>query len=278
MRRSEERYMLAVEAAGDGHADWIVATDEFYASPRLLEMCGLPADTKFSGLADFRARFPYHPEDRDRVLAAIKAHYAGRSTRMEIDMRIVRRGETRWMHATLLCSRDASGALLRASTAFTDMTERTRLERQLGQAQRLEAMGTLAGGIAHDFNNILGVILGFGEMAQRGAALGTRLRRDLDSIMTAGERGRTLVDRILAFSRSGVGERVPVHVERVVREALDHFSAKLPARIQLEVRLSAGAEFVVVVCGDIMTMPGLPKVPAANAIELAADGRIVGLF
>jgi formate--tetrahydrofolate ligase len=45
-----------------------------------------------------------------------------------------------------------------------------------------------------------------------------------------------------------------------------------------EVRLSAGAEFVVVVCGDIMTMPGLPKVPAANAIELAADGRIVGLF
>ena len=45
-----------------------------------------------------------------------------------------------------------------------------------------------------------------------------------------------------------------------------------------EVRLSAGAEFVVVICGDIMTMPGLPKVPAANNIELAADGRIAGLF
>jgi formate--tetrahydrofolate ligase len=45
-----------------------------------------------------------------------------------------------------------------------------------------------------------------------------------------------------------------------------------------EVRLSAGAEFVVVICGDIMTMPGLPKVPAANNIELASDGRIAGLF
>jgi formate--tetrahydrofolate ligase len=45
-----------------------------------------------------------------------------------------------------------------------------------------------------------------------------------------------------------------------------------------EVRLSAGAEFVVAVCGDIMTMPGLPKVPAANSIDIAADGRIVGLF
>ena len=241
MMRSEERYMLAVEAAGDGHADWIVATDEFYASPRLLEMCGLPADTTFSGRADFIARFPYHPEDRDRVLAAIKAHYAGRSTRMEIDMRIVRRGETRWMHATLLCSRDASGALLRASTAFTDITERTRLERQLRQAQRLEAMGTLAGRHRARLQ----------QHPRRDPRLSarwrcaarprdSRLRRDLDSIMTAGERGRALVDRILAFSRSGVGERVAVHVERVVREALDQLAAKLPANVTIEPRLARG--------------------------------------
>ena len=111
LKGSEERYMLAVEAAGDGHADWIVATDEFYASPRLLEMCGLPADMTFSGLADFRARFPLHPEDRDRFLETIDAYYAGRSTRMEIEMRVLRRGETRWMHVTLMCLRDASGAL-----------------------------------------------------------------------------------------------------------------------------------------------------------------------
>jgi signal transduction histidine kinase/CheY-like chemotaxis protein len=229
----------------------------------------VPADATFSGRADFIARFPYHPEDRDRVLAAIKAHYAGRSTRMEIDMRILRQGETRWMHATLLCSRDASGALLRASTAFTDITERTQLERQLGQAQRLEAMGTLAGGIAHDFNNILGAILGFGEMAQRGAALGTRLRRDLDSIMTAGERGRALVDRILAFSRSGVGERVPVHVERVVREALDHFSAKLAAGIQLEVRLSAGHAAMM---GDPTQVHQVLMNLASNAMQAMPGG------
>ncbi len=69
-------------------------------------------------------------------------------------------------------------------------------------------MGTLAGGIAHDFNNILGAILGYGEMALRDASKGSRLARDLDSIIVAGERGRALVDRVLAFSRSGVGERV----------------------------------------------------------------------
>ena len=114
--------------------------------------------------------------------------------------------------------------------------ELRRLEQQLRQAQRLEAMGTLAGGIAHDFNNILGAILGYGEMALRDAPKGSRLRRDLDSIMTAGERGRALVDRILAFSRSGVGERVAVHVEKVVREALDLLAANLPDGIAVERR------------------------------------------
>jgi signal transduction histidine kinase len=87
------------------------------------------------------------------------------------------------------------------------------MELQLRQAQRLEAVGTLAGGIAHDFNNLLGAILGYGEMALRGGPPAAGCVRDLDNIMIAGERGRALVDRILAFSRSGVGERVAVHVE-----------------------------------------------------------------
>ena len=124
LRRSEDRYARAMEASGDGYADWIVATDEFYASPRLLEMCGLPPDAKFAGRSDFVARFPIHPEDRDRIVEAVNAHYAGTSARFELDMRVLRRGETRWMHAIFLCSRDPSGALVRVSTAVTDVTDR----------------------------------------------------------------------------------------------------------------------------------------------------------
>src|SRR4249919_2314317 len=115
--------------------------------------------------------------------------------------------------------------------------ERRQLERQLRQAQRLEAMGTLAGGIAHDFNNILGAILGYGEMALRDAPDGSRLARDIDNIMVAGERGRALVDRVLAFSRSAVGEVVPVHVEGVVREVLDQVLAKLPSSVTVHAKL-----------------------------------------
>src|SRR5262245_55358403 len=131
LRRSEERYARALEASGDGYTDWIVATDEFYASPPLLEMCGLPPDTKFGGRADFVARFPVHPEDRDRIANAVNAHYAGTAARFELDMRVLRRGEMRWMHAVFLCSRDTSGALARVSTAVTDVTDRKLAEDEL---------------------------------------------------------------------------------------------------------------------------------------------------
>src|ERR1700751_2030200 len=98
--------------------------------------------------------------------------------------------------------------------------ELERMERQLRQAQRLEALGTLAGGIAHDFNNLLGAILGYGEMALRPVRAGSLRRHDIGHIRIAGERGNALVERILAFSRSGIGERVAVNVEKIVRETL----------------------------------------------------------
>jgi len=118
--------------------------------------------------------------------------------------------------------------------------ERLRLEGQLLQAKKLEAIGTLAGGIAHDFNNILSATLGYGEMAQKAAPAGTALRRHIDAVVSAGMRAKSLVERILAFSRSGMGERVPVHVQSVVDEALDLLAASLPAHVRLDRALAAG--------------------------------------
>ena len=276
LRRSEQRYALAVDAAGDGHTDWIVASDEFYASPRLLEMCGLPADTTFRSRADFLSRFPFHPDDRDRVVEAINTHFGSGTARLEVDIRILRRGATRRLHLTGLCSHDASGALVRWNAAVTDVTDRhlaeeelQRMEQQLRQAQRLEAMGTLAGGIAHDFNNLLGAILGYGEMALRDVPSGSRLRRDLESIMIAGERGRALVDRILAFSRSGVGERLTVHVEEVVRETVALLSSKLPDGITIDNRLHSGGAAVM---GDATQIQQVVMNLVSNAIQAMPSG------
>ena len=286
LKCSEERYALVMAAADEGYWDWIVATDDFYASPRLLEMYGFPPGTIFAGRDDFLARVPLHPGDRPKWQKAVAAHFAGKTARLEMETRMLWGGETRWIHITGLVTRDAFGAVVRWTGATRDVTARRlaeeerrlseeelkRLEQQLRQGQRLEALGNMAGGIAHDFNNILGAILGYGEMALRDAPKGSRLHRDLDNIMIAGERGRALVDRILAFSRSGAGERVAVHVEAVVREALELLSAKLPDNVRFETDLRAARAATL---GDPTQVHQVFMNLATNAVQAMASAGVL---
>lgn len=378
LRQSEERYALAMEAAADGHVDWIAESDVFYASPRFLEQWGLAPEVSATSSREIIASFPFHPDDRAGVIAQLAASLVGDAKRVQFDTRVIRAGEVRWMRATTLYLRDAKGKLLRTSTATTDITDRKRveeelraseerhalavagsnesifdldldsgqlylthrtqellgiapgdmvrdveswnalvrlhrddvprhkaaldahlagltqmydievryilphgvrwlrqrgqalrdergkayrflgsvgdvtdrkreqeellrLEARLRQAERFEAMGTLAGGIAHDFNNILGAILGFGERARLAAKGNSRQHRDLTNVIVAGERGRELIERILSFSYGTASEGSIVHAEKLVREALDLLQAMLPERLRLEVRLDAGS-------------------------------------
>ncbi|KQV91362.1 hypothetical protein ASD15_04860 [Massilia sp. Root351] len=282
LRASEQRYALAMSAAGEGHWDWDIQKDEFYGSPRMLELYGFPPDTVFAGRADFLARFPFHPEDKPKWEKAAAEHFAGRSARFDLEIRMLPRGELRWIHLTGMCQRDASGTPVRWTGAVSDVTGRRRLEEQLRLAQRLEAMGTLAGGIAHDFNNILASILGYGEMALRDAPEGSRLRRDVGHIVAAGERGRALVDRILAFSRCGMGERVAVQVEAVMREALDQLAPKLPDGVQVSASLQAGSAALLgdstqvhQVLSNLM-LNGVQAMEGGGLLRVALETRSVG--
>jgi nitrogen-specific signal transduction histidine kinase/ActR/RegA family two-component response regulator len=142
---------------------------------------------------------------------------------------------------------DAVGQPARFVGSAVDITEqkqaqieKEQLESQLRQSQKMEAIGTLAGGIAHDFNNVLGAILGYGELAVQQSAANSDLRRYLDNVMHAAERARLLVERILGFSRSGLGDRVLFNAQSVVSETLDLLAASLPAGIRLKTRLDGG--------------------------------------
>jgi PAS domain S-box-containing protein len=147
--------------------------------------------------------------------------------------------------------------------------EKQKLEAQLRQSQKMEAMGTLAGGIAHDFNNILGAILGYGEMAYKSAPSGSATRRYLDNVMNAGNRAKMLVERILAFSRSGMAERVPVHVESVAAETLELLHASLPAGLELQLSLAVGNASVI---GDATQIHQVVMNLCSNAIQAMASG------
>src|SRR5262249_46949586 len=97
LRRSEERYALAIEAASDGHMDWNLLTGELHISPRMLEIAGHPLDATFVDHADWVRRFPFHPEDRTRWQAAVATHFASREAKFRGDFRIVVNGETCWL-------------------------------------------------------------------------------------------------------------------------------------------------------------------------------------
>jgi CheY-like chemotaxis protein len=136
----------------------------------------------------------------------------------------------------------------------------------------MEAMGTLAGGIAHDFNNILGAILGYGELAQKGASEGSAVRRYVDNVMHAGGRAKSLVDRILAFSRSGVGERGPVNVQAVIEEALELLATSLAPGVRLDKRLEAGDAAIV---GDATQLHQVAMNLCTNALQAMKNGGVL---
>ncbi len=131
------------------------------------------------------------------------------------------------------CPLVLGGSIAGRVWCFRDISEKVRLESQLRQAQKMEALGTLAGGIAHDFNNILSAIMGNTQLLKLSIAKDNPARKELENIHTASRRARELVSQILAFSRQSDQERHPIRISLVVREALRLLKATLPSTIEI---------------------------------------------
>jgi PAS domain S-box-containing protein len=179
-----------VELDGSGTLGWSAETHRMFGVSQA-EFPGTSA--AFFGFV--------HPDDLAAVRrAGEEAINAG--TPYDIDHRIVRAdGEVRWVHERADIVRDASGAALRMIGTVQDITDRRRLEEQLRQAQRLEAIGRLAGGVAHDLNNALTTIAGYTELALGTLDERHPARPDVQEIRRAAERAESVTRQLLAFSR-----------------------------------------------------------------------------
>ncbi len=137
--------------------------------------------------------------------------------------------------------KDDSGKVEAVVRIAREVTETHRLQQQLFQAQKMEAIGTLAGGIAHDFNNILAAIIGFAEMALQQDSTGQQSRLNVREILKAGMRAKELVHQILAFSRQTEQRRRPVQIAAIVEEALKLLRSILPVTIAMESRIQTNS-------------------------------------
>ncbi len=136
--------------------------------------------------------------------------------------------------ATISPMQDSHGRITNFVAVKRDVTREISLEKQLRQAMKMEAIGTLAGGIAHDFNNILAAILGYGEMAREQVDENDQLKSDIDQVIRAGNRAKQLVKQILTFSRQGEEDFSPIEIQPIVKEALKLLRSSLPSTIEMQ--------------------------------------------
>lgn len=122
--------------------------------------------------------------------------------------------------------------------------ENTNIEYRLRQAQKMEAIGTLAGGIAHDFNNILTAIMGYAEMAREEATPKSELAEDLDNVLDSCERAKELVKQILTFSRQSDAKKAVFQPATIVKEAVKMLRSSIPATIEIKNNIDSQTNFI----------------------------------
>jgi PAS domain S-box-containing protein len=122
---------------------------------------------------------------------------------------------------------------------FTDITQRKVLEKELLQAHKMEAIGTLAGGIAHDFNNILSALIGFSQLALNNAEKESLMEEDLTEILNCGLRAKDLVRQILTFARQSDEKYAYIQLDYIVKEVAKFIRSSIPSSVALETQVQS---------------------------------------
>ncbi|MCB2184285.1 MAG: cache domain-containing protein [Desulfobulbaceae bacterium] len=226
---SEERYRKLIETANDAIFVSDIETEEILQANKSAEtLLGIPAEQiigkKLSSLL-------YPPEQQKEFHDKFRAHYLqGQGVLSGL---LVRHRENFHIPVEIGVSIAKWSDREVVQGIFRDITKRKKMERDLCQAQKLEAVGRLAGGIAHDFNNILTAILGFSEITLLQLPSESSATNNLKKVMLACYRARDLVSQILSFSRFPFGEegRKSILLQESVRDALKLLRSTIPSTI-----------------------------------------------
>jgi PAS domain S-box-containing protein len=243
LRASEQRFKALFEQAAVGVVQSDAVTGRFeQVNKRFCDIIGYSAQEL--GLLTFSA--VTHADDLPRNLELVRRVKAGEIREYTQEKRYLRKDGTEvWCDVTVSAKWAPGEPPDSFLVVAQDVTGRKRLEEQFRQAQKMEAIGTLAGGIAHDFNNVLASINGYTELSQLSLKGNPEVLEYLGSVLKASGRAADLVRQILMFSRQEKPERRPIQLRPIVVETLKLLRASIPSTIEFETNLAHDAPVVL---------------------------------
>jgi PAS domain S-box-containing protein len=248
LKASEERYRGII----DNIVDVYYRTDRkgrlMMVSPSGINLLGYDSAADVMG-REVGEYFYYSAEERKQFLSALEKNGSVRDFEVTLKDRnnnpITVSTSSRYYY-------DEKGKILGVEGIYRDIRgrkreeeERQKLERQLSQSQKMEAIGTLAGGIAHDFNNILSGIMGYTELSLHAVKDRPQAHNFMEQILTATERAKALVQQILTLSRKTEPEKKPLSLVPIVKEVVKFMRASLPTTIEIKQTIDETAHAVM---------------------------------
>jgi signal transduction histidine kinase len=243
-RRARDHLDHAQRVAETGSSERDLTTGALEWSDEMYRLAGV--DREAFELTDAAIFGLVHEADRDQLAATVKMGRRGVCPPpLEFRMRRPDGGiRSLYCETDVIC--DQGGHPLRVLTVFKDVTElraaqrrETEMERQLLEAQKLEALGTLAGGVAHELNNTLVPVLTLAKMTIRRLPEGSREQSNLMTILRAGEKARDLIERLILFSRQELPRRDEIDLAALARESLALLRRSLPGTIAISERIES---------------------------------------
>jgi two-component system cell cycle sensor histidine kinase/response regulator CckA len=235
VRESDKRFRAIFDAAAIGIVQCTTDGRVVESNPAVERMLGYShAELRGMHFRDFT-----HPEDVATDLELFEEMVAGQRDYFQIEVRYLRKDKaTGWVRLTVSLVRGPDGNPEFTIGMVEDITERKQAERQLHEAQKMEAIGRLVGGVAHDFNNLLTGIMLYCDLLMAGLEGSSRLRHHAEEIRLAGEHGGALIQQLLAVARQQVVEPRVLSLNEVVARMRNLLSRLIGENIDLVTELA----------------------------------------